>query len=120
MAKEGPQAPSIPEGAQDPPALTANQAPQQPSLHIPQFNGSHFRAKFSGKPEEDAEAHLFRTNDWMATHRFQEDDKVQRFCLILTGEARLWYESLRPINTDWTESQNSFRQQYSKISNTRE
>ena len=56
----------------------------------------------------------------MDTHRFQEDDKVQRFCLMLTGEARLRYKSLRPINTDWKELQNSFRQQYSKIGNTRE
>ena len=55
----------------------------------------------------------------MVTHRFQEDDKVQRFCLMLTGEARLWYESLRLINADWTELQNSSRQQYSKIGNTR-
>ena len=39
---------------------------------------------------------------------------------MLTGKARLWYESLRPINTDWTEIQNSFIQQYSKIGNTRE
>ena len=45
---------------------------------------------------------------------------VQRFCLMLTGEARLWYKSLRPMNVDWTELQNSFRQQYSKIGNTRE
>ena len=69
---------------------------------------------------KDAEAYLLRTNNWMDTHRFQEDDKVQRFCLMLTGEARLWYESLRLINADWTELQNSFRQQYSKIDNTRE
>ena len=39
---------------------------------------------------------------------------------MLTGEARLWYESLRPINADWTELQNSFRQQYSKVGNTRQ
>ena len=84
------------------------------------INWSHFKPKFSGKPEEDAEAHLLRTKDWMDTHRFQEDDKVQRFCLTLTEEARLWYESLRLINTDWTELQISFRQQYSKIGNTRE
>ena len=56
----------------------------------------------------------------MDSHRFQEDDKVQRLCLTLTGEASLWYKSLRLINTDWTEIQNSFRQQYSKIGNTRE
>ena len=40
--------------------------------------------------------------------------------MTLTGEARLWYKSLRLINVDWTELQNSFRQQYSKIGNTRE
>ena len=56
----------------------------------------------------------------MDTHRFQEDDKVQRFCLTLTGDARLCYESLRPVNADWTELQNSFRQQYSEVDNTRE
>ena len=60
------------------------------------------------------------TNDWMDTHRSQDNDKVQRFCLTLTGEARLWYKSLRPINIDWLELQNIFRQQYTKIGNTRE
>ena len=39
---------------------------------------------------------------------------------MLTGEARLWYESLRLINVHWTELQNSFRQKYSKIGNTKE
>ena len=58
------------------------------------------------------EAHL-RTNDWMDTHAFQEGVKVQCFCLTLVGEARLWYESLRPINVDWIRLQNQFRQQYS-------
>ena len=45
-------------------------------------------------------------NDWMGTHQFQEDVNVQRFCLTLVGEARLWYESLRPINKDWQGLQN--------------
>ena len=40
--------------------------------------------------------------------------------MALTVEARLWYESLRPINVDWLGLQNTFRQQYSKIGNTRE
>ena len=44
---------------------------------------------------------------------------VQRFCLTLV-EARLQYKSLRPINVDWVSLQNIFRQQYSKIGNTRE
>ena len=56
----------------------------------------------------------------MDTHRFQDHVKVQRFCLTLTGEARLWYESLRLINIDWLGLKNIFRQQYSKIGNTRE
>ena len=83
------------------------------------MNSSHFKPEFSGNPE-DAEAHLLRTNDWMDTHRFQEDSKVQRFYLTLTGKARLCYKSLRPINAYWAALQNSFRQHYSKIGNTRE
>ena len=50
----------------------------------------------------------------------QDHIKVQRFCLTLVGEARLWYKSLRLINADWEELKHMFRQQYSKIGNTRE
>ena len=56
----------------------------------------------------------------MDTHDFQDQVMVQRFCLTLVGEARLWYESLRPINADWEGLQHMFRQQYSEIDNTRE
>ena len=87
---------------------------------MPQLNWSHFEPKYTGKPDEDAEAHLLRTNDWMNTHKFLDQVKVQGFCLTLIGEARLWYESLRPINADWVGLQNKFRLQYSKIDNTRE
>ena len=110
----------------DPQTLPAPQAPQvpqalqQPSPHVPPLNQSYFKPKFLGKPDDNAEVHLLRTNIWMDTHRFQEDDKIQRFCLTLTREARLWYESLRLINADWIELQNSLRQQYSKIGNTTE
>ena len=31
----------------------------------------------------------------MYTEAFLEGVKVQRFCLTLNGEARLWYKSLR-------------------------
>ena len=55
----------------------------------------------------------------MDTHGFQDHIKVQRFCVTLTGEARLWYKLLRPINMVWVVLQNTFRQQYSKIANTR-
>ena len=56
----------------------------------------------------------------MDTHKFPDQVKVQRFCLALVGEARLWYKSLRLININWEGLQNIFRQQYSKIGNTRE
>ena len=56
----------------------------------------------------------------MDTHAFPEGVKVQSFCLTLVGEARLWYESLRPIALDWNGLQDQFRPQYSKICNSRE
>ena len=86
----------------------------------PQLNWSHFKPKYAGKLEEDAEARLLRMNNWMDIHNFQDQVKVQRFCLTLVGEFRLWYKSLRPINTDWEGLQHMFRQQYSKIGNARE
>ena len=102
-----------------PNAPQALEAPYLLPPHIPPLNWSHFKPQYSGKPDEDAEAHLLRTNNWMDTHRFQDHIKVQRFCLTLTGEARLWYTSLRLIKVDWVGLQNKFRQQYSKIGNTR-
>ena len=90
---------------------------EQQVVHL---NWSNLKPEFSGKPEEDAEAHLLCLNDWMNAHHFVEGVKVQRFCLTLLGEARLWYQSLKPINVNWEELQNVFRQQYSKIGNTRE
>ena len=98
-----------------PNAPMAPGAPQRP-----QVNWSHFKPKFAGKPEKDTEAHLLRRNNWMDTHKFLDNVKVQRFCLTLVGEAMLWYESLRPINAEWDNLQHVFRQQYSKIGNTRE
>ena len=95
MAVAGLQAPAAPA-----PQVPQLQQPTQQVQHIPQLNWSHFMPEFSGKPE-DAEAHLLRTNDWMDTHQFQEGVKVQRFCLTLVGEAKLSYESLRPINVHW-------------------
>ena len=116
MADAGPQGPAV-SATEAPQAL---QRPAQQAQHIPQLKWSHFKPEFTGKPEEDAEAHLLRMNDWMNTHQFQEGVKFQRFCLTLVGDARLWYESLRTINVDWQGLQNQFRQQYSKIGNTRE
>ena len=78
------------------------------------------KPEFSGKPEEDAESHLLSTRDWMEAHNFPEGEKVRHFCMTLIGEARLWYESLAPLDNDWPTLQNKFRWQYSKIGNTPE
>ena len=56
----------------------------------------------------------------MNAHHFAEGARVQRFCLTLLGDARLWYQPLEPINVDWQGLQNVFGQQYSKMGNTRE
>ena len=37
----------------------------------------------------------------MDTHEFLDQVKVERFCLTLEGETRLWYETLRLININW-------------------
>ena len=108
----------VPAQVQAPQVPPAHQAPQRQQLaHL---NWSYFKPDFSGKPNEDAKAHLLHTNDWMNAHHFIDGVKVQRFCLTLLGEARLWYQSLEHINAHLQELQNLFRQQYSKICNTRE
>ena len=54
----------------------------------------------------------------MNAHHFDEDIKVQRFCLTLLGEARLGYQSLEPLgDTTWAQLQNLFRQRYSNLGN---
>ena len=82
--------------------LPAQPIPTQPikPAHTAQLKWMHFKLEFASKLDEDAEAHLLRTNDWMDTHAFPEGIKVQSFCLTLVGEARLWYKCLRPINVD--------------------
>ena len=90
----------------------------QRHIHL---NWSNFKPEFSGKPEEDVKAHLLRSNDRMEAHHFNEDIRVQRFCLALLGEVRLWYQSLEPLGeTTCAQLQNLFRQRYSKLGNTLE
>ena len=96
---EGPQQPvNVPAGEAEPSQETNSLNPllEQPPIPMAnnQLNWSHFKPDFSGKPREDVEAHLLRTTDWMTTHDFPDDQKVRRFCLTLSGEARLWYETL--------------------------
>ena len=40
---------------------------QQQVVHL---NWSNFKPEFLGKPDEDTEAHLLCSNDWMNTHHF--------------------------------------------------
>ena len=101
------------EGAAMPNQRQGQEQPQhqdavgQRHIHL---NWSKFKPEFSGKPEEDAEAHLLDLNDWMEAHRFNEDIRVKRFCLTLLGEARLWYQSLEPLGeTTRAQLQNLFR-----------
>ena len=82
--------PEKPDQPNKPNPLSENLPVPMANQHL---NWSYFKPDFSGKPE-DAEAHLLRTNDWMTTHDFPDDQKVRRFCLTLLGEARLWYETL--------------------------
>ena len=110
------------EGAAAPNQRQGQEQPQHQDTvgqwHLP-IIWSNFKSEFSGKPEEDAEAHLLCSNDWMNAHHFDEDMKVQRFCLTLLGEAWLWYHSLEPLgDTTWAQLQNLFRQRYSKLGNT--
>ena len=39
-----------------------------------QLNWPYFKPEFAGKAE-DVEVHLLRTNDWMDTHNFPNDQK---------------------------------------------
>ena len=58
-----------------PPPQQQDQAGQQ--QQVVHLNWSNFKPKFSGKPDEDAEAHLLCSNDWMNAHHFVEGVKVQ-------------------------------------------
>ena len=117
-----PQNPQNPQNPPNPP----NPPNQSNPMDLPnppqpqQMNWSYFKPEFSGKAEEDAAAHLLKTNDWMDTYNLSDDIKVRRFCLTLIGEARLWYESLKPIDVDWNALLECFRQQYSKFGSSRE
>ena len=63
-------------------------------------------------------SHLLSARDWIEAHNFLEGEKVKCFCITLTGEARLWYKSLAPLDDDWPILQYKFQWQYSKIGNT--
>ena len=79
-AIQAPQAPQTPQPPAQLPVPLDQPVPAQPFQDMPQLNWSHSKPEFAGKPEEDAEAHLLRTNDWMDTHVFPEGVKVQHCC----------------------------------------
>ena len=61
-------------------AAQAAQAPQAPQgQQLVHLNQSYFKPEFSGKPDEDAEAHLLCTNDWMNAHHFIDGVKSKDF-----------------------------------------
>ena len=81
MSEPGPQVPGVPAPLSPPaqPGLQATQQPAQPAQQVVHLNWTHFKPDFSGKPDEDAEAHLLCTKDWMNAQHFVEGAKVQRF-----------------------------------------
>ena len=97
--EEGVAAPNPPPAQQPQQPQQQGQPGQQQQVVL--LNWSNFKQEFSRKPDDSAETHLLHSNDWMNAHHFVEGVKVQRFCLTLLGEARLWYQSLEPINVDW-------------------
>ena len=119
------QVPAVQNPAQGPAQVSQNiplQPPQHPvpiqpapagivvpSSQIVYQNWIGKKPEFSGKPEEDAESHLLSTRDWMEAHNFPNEVKVRCFCMTLIGEARLWYESLAPLDDEWPTLQNKFR-----------
>ena len=88
MADRGPLSPQPPPVLSPvvPPVPPLQSAPPaEPSVPLvqtgpmPQLNWSHFKPEFSGKPDQDGEAHLLRINDWMDTHSFPQRVKIQSF-----------------------------------------
>ena len=126
MPMQPPQQPVPAQSGPVGPIVPAPPAPVQPvpigsAVPAPQVfyqNWIGKKPEFSGKPEEDVESHLLSTRDWMEAHNFPNEVKVRCFCLTLIGEARLWCESLAPLNDDWPALQNKFIWQYSKLGNT--
>ena len=80
------------EGAATPNHRQGHEQPQhqdaagQRHIHL---NWSNFKPEFSGKPEEDAEAHLLRSNDWMEAHRFDEEYKSSEILSHIVGGSKV-------------------------------
>ena len=85
--EEGVPVPIPPTNQQQQPQEQQKQDHAGQQQQVVNLNWSNFKPEFSRKPDGDAEAHLFHSNDWMNAHHFVDGVKVQRFCLTLPGEA---------------------------------
>ena len=112
MANAGPQVPEVP-APLPPPTL-------QQTGHASHLIG-HISSQIFQANQKRMQRHSYLELMIGWTYiKSKKDVKVQRFCLALVGEARLWYKSLIPINVYCLGLWNQFKQQYSKIGNTRE
>ena len=59
----------------------------------------------SAKDDEVVESHLLCSNDWMKSHGIKNDAKCSRICLILGGDACIWYETITNVDNDWNHLQ---------------
>ena len=98
MADGGPPTPPVPQApsAPQPPPIVPPLPPAQPisiqpmqAAHVPQLNWSHFKPEIADKPDEDAEVHLLRMNDWMGTHAFQEGVKSPTFLSNISRRSKI-------------------------------
>ena len=70
--------------------------------------------KFSGKPDEVADAHLLLVRDWQVRKAYQDRDMKDHFLKTLEGDARVWYGDIMEQEFDWKQVQREFLREYSK------
>lgn len=85
-----------------------NAQPQQQRLKISDL----LPARYTGVPVEDAPGHLMLYEDYCLYHDIQNDNtKVERFRLTLTGQARLWYQG--KTFASWDQCKTAFQSYFS-------
>ena len=89
--EEGTATPNWRQGQEQP---QHQDAAGQRHLHI---NWSNFKPEFSGKPEEDVEAHLLCSNDWMNAHCFDEDRKSSKILSYIVRRSKIMVSFLRTL-----------------------
>ena len=96
---DAPPAPPTPPAPVPSPVVPPVQPPIHPALpipaqpmqlaHVPQLNWSHFKPEFAGTPDENAEIHLPRKNDWMDTHASHKGVKIPRFLFDISRRSKI-------------------------------